>query len=166
MFMEKLLNNYLYEHPYILGALLILTAIFCLWMIAMFMVNVFKSTEAKLGGSGDTSIFFEEVTANVRDWQEKTFGNKPARGSLLHLKEEIDELIEELDSKNSKKVESEFADCFILLISALYEAGYSIEDAKLFIMDKLEVVKKRRWENPDENGVYRHVKGSCSEDQL
>jgi hypothetical protein len=98
----------------------------------------------------------EQFTA-ITAWQKETFGEATVFSKLEHLKEELEELqidaaIDGLDKR------LEFADCFILLFGAAAADGMSFEDVVSCIDEKFEIVKNRKWGEPDENGVVRHIK--------
>jgi hypothetical protein len=96
---------------------------------------------------------FEAVT----EWQRETFGKATALSKLHHLKEEVEELISDIENGREEK-RFEFADCFILLFGAASSDGMSYDDCCDCIDDKFDILKDREWGNPDENGVVKHVK--------
>ena len=52
----------------------------------------------------------------ITKWQNETFGMATPLSKIAHLKEEIQELEDELKpSDKVENIQSEFADCFILL---------------------------------------------------
>lgn len=100
---------------------------------------------------------FEAITK----WQEETFGEATASSKIAHLKEEVDELSNEINSintDNKQDTRMEFADCFLLLFGAAKSYGMTYEDVCECINDKFEIVKKRKWGKPDANGVVKHIK--------
>jgi len=91
-------------------------------------------------------------------WSYETFGKTEYMhiSKAYHLKEEVDELI-----KSFKMMEDpgeEIADCFILLMTAAFHYGYDLEKIVNECDKKFEILKKRDWNKPDENGVVRHKK--------
>jgi len=96
---------------------------------------------------------FNEITI----WQDKTFPKANALSKIHHLKEEVGELIQDLETKNSER-RLEFADCFLLLFGAANADGMSYTDCCNAISEKFEIIKNRKWGNPDENGVVKHIK--------
>lgn len=109
---------------------------------------------------------FEEIT----QWQKDTFGLATPISKVHHLKEEVEELLKELQEwynsgfpKSETQmqdllIEKEFADCFILLFGSAYSHGMSYEDICESINMKMEINKKRKWGKPNANGVVNHVK--------
>jgi len=90
---------------------------------------------------------------------DKLFGrDNPVTAPIRKLKGEVDELLDCLDYGHDPAVE--FADCFLLLIDA-YRKHYGDEvDMQQLIDDsseKLDVVSKRKWGEPDEHGVFQHI---------
>lgn len=88
-----------------------------------------------------------------KEFSLKTFGSVEERdhtAPLLHLKKEIQELIDNSDD------ELEWADVFLLLIDAAdRKAGYTIDDLVNFASKKLAINKARTWiKQPD--GTFRH----------
>jgi hypothetical protein len=69
---------------------------------------------------------------------------------LHHLKQEINEIID-------NPCEEEFADCFMLLIGAWMAGGGTPEQLLEAVMAKYQVNKIRKWGEPDENGVVKHI---------
>ena len=63
------------------------------------------------------------------------------------------EEIEELSQHPGDPYEA--ADIFLLLIHHAHANGYDLLTAT---NKKFEIIKKRKWQKPDENGVVRHVK--------
>lgn len=99
---------------------------------------------------------FEEISK----WQEETFGQATALSKIAHLKQEIEELKEELEKTDEPPTKAllEFADCFILLFGAANSFGMNYTDIIFCIQAKMNINKKRKWGKPDENGVVNHLK--------
>lgn len=94
------------------------------------------------------------LMAEYPTWSDATFGGpelRDHRGALLHLKLEIDELIENPNDT------SEWADCVLLLLDAARRKGHSPDDLFEFAYQKFQKNKKRTWtQNVD--GVFLHNK--------
>ncbi len=87
------------------------------------------------------------------EWADTTFpGHRTTMRCLLHLREEVNELIDAPDDR------SEFADAFMLLLDAARKAGITPDDLIRAGYGKLEICRQRQWGPPDENGVIRHTK--------
>jgi hypothetical protein len=95
---------------------------------------------------------------------EKQFGPRTnPTGPLNHLKEEIIELINEIEKGQPDhwSEQEEWADCLLLLLDAFRIRYGNDTSFKLlhFSLNKLDVIKKRNWDvEPDENGVYHSKK--------
>lgn len=99
-----------------------------------------------------TKEMFEEITA----WQRKTFQEATALTSVAHLFEEVKELSEDLINGNSKVV-YEYADCFLLLFGSAALHGMCYEDIIDAINEKMEINKKRQWDEVNKDGYVKHV---------
>lgn len=84
-------------------------------------------------------------------WQEATFGLAPPEPSIAHLLEEVIELAK------SPYDPMEYADCFMLILAAHRRAGGTIEGLLAAARLKLVINQKRKWGEPDENGVVHHI---------
>lgn len=101
-----------------------------------------------------TEQLFNEVTK----WQDETFPNANSLSKLAHLKEEILELEKELQSgEDLGDIGLEFADCFLLLFGCASAAGINYLGICQLIEYKMEINKTRKWGEPDENGVVKHL---------
>ncbi len=93
----------------------------------------------------------------IGDWAAVTFPEQTAVGKLCHLREEIDELIEAIADGERGNIAAEYADCQILLLDVARTLGMGPADVDAAITGKMEVNVKRKWSEPDENGVCRHL---------
>ncbi len=96
---------------------------------------------------------------DVHQWADVTFGkDRTAIAPLHHLKKEVDEAIEAMNSQVLFDIREELADCFILILNAT--SKYGLEFNTLFSDAKEKMVKNktRKWGKPDENGVCLHIK--------
>lgn len=96
---------------------------------------------------------FNSFMEDRENFSFSTFGTPEQRGCvppLLHLQDEIKELIEDSDSN------LEWADCLLLLLDAAARKGHSMDDLLNFCIQKLEINKKRTWAK-QENGVFKHT---------
>lgn len=105
----------------------------------------------------------KKLIEDVVQFQRETFPSATHKSKLFHLLKEVEELIEELETFESgggsmKRIESEYADCFILLIGSFSYAGFEYKDIERIVREKLEINKKRKWGKPDSNGVVLHIK--------
>lgn len=117
---------------------------------------------------------------DVRQWSDATFGyGKRTTAIVHHLKQEVVELILALNktyelgcdesvgvgelARQIHETEIEYADCFMLLLDSAHHFGLSAENIVDLTREKLEINKKRKWGNPDENGVVEHIRGEATE---
>jgi len=100
------------------------------------------------------STRIQHLQDEIAQWSDATFGSsRPATRPLHHLAKEILELLEAPDDQ------MEYADCLILLLDAFRMGGGSADDLIETCFQKLEINKKRKWGDPDENGVVEHIRG-------
>jgi|SRR5579871_2527215 len=101
----------------------------------------------------------EELFNEVTKWQKETFPTATALSRVHHLKEEILELIKELDIPHPSysQLQQEYADCFLLLFGSASASGMNYSDICCAIEMKMKINKSRRWGKPDENGVIKHI---------
>lgn len=103
----------------------------------------------------------------VGEWGDKTFNSKRmgempihALGMYNHLFKEVFELRNALEQvfnphlEQVSSVEEECADCFLLLLHLAHLFGFDLLKAAT---QKMEVNYKRKWKDPDEKGVIKHV---------
>lgn len=90
-------------------------------------------------------------------WQLDTFPFSNPLSKISHLTEELGELVMDIQNNNPNK-RLEFADCFILLFGAAASDGMNYEDILKAVDDKMVINRSRKWGEPDENGVARHIK--------
>lgn len=100
-----------------------------------------------------TRTQFDEITK----WQAETFGHATADSKIAHLKQEVDELADDVANK-SVNAASEFADCFILLFGAAASYGMTYTDICEAVCNKMKINRARTWGKPDANGVVNHIK--------
>jgi len=106
----------------------------------------------------------EQQFNEIAKWQKETFEQATPLSTLTRLLEEIVELKGELINEkahptttNFNRVRMEFADCFILIFGSAAAYGLSFQNICDAIQEKFEINKARKWGNPDENGVVKHV---------
>lgn len=112
---------------------------------------------------------------SISEWSDATFGNAQRNPAIIyHLKKEIDELIEAMLKVNDmycddsvsdlefvrqfNKTNMEFADCFMLLLDSAHHFNLTAGKLIKLSKEKLEINKKRKWGNPDKNGVVEHIR--------
>jgi NTP pyrophosphatase (non-canonical NTP hydrolase) len=97
---------------------------------------------------------------DIKNWSDATVGDSQRTIPILyHLIKEVPELIESIEKEETVRTTLfEFADCFMLLLDAASHHGYKADDILLAMSDKLEINKKRKWGEPDENGVVEHIR--------
>lgn len=99
----------------------------------------------------------EQQFIDITAWQNKTFGQSTALAKMMHLKEEIDEVIIDLVDYNPA-IRLEFADCMMLLFGAMAACGMTYQDVCKALDEKHQINLNRVWGKPDKNGVVHHIK--------
>ena len=95
---------------------------------------------------------FTKLQRSVMHWANKEFGRSYSPHSKIeHLKREVKELYA------SPFDETEYADCFLLLLDVAGSVGITAKMLLKAALDKHEINKKRTWGKADENGVVEHV---------
>lgn len=96
----------------------------------------------------------EEIRDRIAEFSDKTFGiERPFTAPLHHLLKEVKEVIE------SGEIE-EFADMQLLLFDA-YRKKFPQFTFQVLLDccdKKIDILYQRRWGNPDENGVFEHIR--------
>lgn len=101
----------------------------------------------------------EKIILEAHEWQLKTFPGANPVSKLHHLREEVDELIDAyMEGKSRVDIKSEFADCFLLLFGSAFIDDFNFDDIAELVRAKHEINEKRKWGEPDENGVVKHIK--------
>ena len=105
----------------------------------------------------------QNIMDEISIWSDSVFGEHQRNPAIVyHLRKEINELIECFESgivtqKERDKLLMEFADCMMLLTDSASHAFFTATDLISAMKKKLEINKKRKWGNPDENGVISHI---------
>lgn len=86
----------------------------------------------------------------VSDWANSTFPNSSLNSKLLHIKEELDEILE-----NPQDIK-EWADVLLIYMHAAKSQGFTLSDIFKSAEDKFIEIQSRKWKNPDKNRVVRH----------
>lgn len=95
----------------------------------------------------------EKLQEEIGTWSKETFGNKNRTIALLtHVKSELDEAIGAYE-KQSRYFDFEIADVFILMLDIMDRNNIPMSRMRTAIMAKMEINKRREWNEPDENGV-------------
>jgi len=101
----------------------------------------------------------QTLQADRRAWADATFPNQPVAGLLKHLRKEVNETIDALESPNPPEApHMELADILLLLVGvagklkisadALIECGYT----------KLAKNKLRKWGAMKPDGTIEHIR--------
>jgi len=91
----------------------------------------------------------------VGEWNVKTFPDSTFKGHIHHIKKEVEELEEAYLSSNDYHVAQETADVFIMLLSLAHRLEFDLMDEAA---NKMRILLRRKWQEPDENGVIEHVR--------
>jgi len=96
---------------------------------------------------------FSELCTKIALWQKEIFPKSDQASKWNHLAKEVIELQKALESGIG--IPEELADCFILLIGISALEGLEVQQ---IIEDKFDINLKRKWGEPDKNGVVLHIK--------
>lgn len=117
----------------------------------------------------------QDLMNDISEWSDATFGDRQtSRAAAYHLRKEVQELIDALvehryheerqnlaiikEENLTGNANMEYADCFTLLLDSASHFGLTADDLIKLSRRKLEINKKRKWGNPDENGVVEHIR--------
>ena len=100
----------------------------------------------------------KETFEVIKKWQNETFPDGNALAQAHHLKEEVEELIEAIESENIEHTFKELADCQILVAGISANLGLNHEAHDENVNQKMAINILRVWGKPDKNGVINHVK--------
>lgn len=89
------------------------------------------------------------------EWAKETFPGATAKSAIAHLRKELIEIEENLDS-GTKDV-TEYSDALMLIMEAAARDGFTASDVLKGFRDKHEINKTRKWEQ-HEDGAYYHKK--------
>lgn len=106
--------------------------------------------ERILAGQGlpRTAESLSDFQREVAEWAQATFPQQTPHSKMRHLEKEIGELREDLSDIE------EMADCFILLLNLCEMAGGDLLEAA---KSKMEKNRRRKWGEPDADGVCHHI---------
>ena len=97
----------------------------------------------------------------ICDWQNKIFTESTPLTCTLHLREEVDELI---DSLSKDPIDAtELADCFLLLFGVCNKLGLEYETITYLIDAKMRVNEKREWVQTDKGYMKHKPQGGGTE---
>lgn len=90
----------------------------------------------------------------IDEWQREVFPESDSVSKISHLREEVNELMDEFNTLDidKEKIAMELADCALLLFGI---AGLNDIDLLESVETKFEINKKRKWKDPVD-GVYFH----------
>ena len=110
------------------------------------------------------------LQGEIMNWSDSTFGDhRTGKPIAHHLKKEVDEVIDAIDvlrfskgrgegvDKARTRVQFELADCLILLLDVATHEKITVSELIDASEEKMEINKKRKWGEPDENGVVEHI---------
>ena len=97
----------------------------------------------------------DRLFQEVKDWQAAYLPKRTSAGAIEKLKEELAEAEFEFNEGNHERLSLEMADLFFMWAQVIDLENIDIEYA---IAAKLIENRRRKWADPDENGVISHVK--------
>lgn len=89
----------------------------------------------------------------ICDWQNKIFTDATPLSCAKHLKEEVQEMIDNFEAENLDLYE--VADCFLLLFGVCNKLNLGYDSIVAIIYAKMQVNEKREWEKTDK-GYMKH----------
>lgn len=112
-------------------------------------------TESPPAAEYGSARSMDDLQRLIGEWGDEAFGTEDQGHAIVdHLIEEVAELDDSLYGRPPWQVIDEAADCAILLLQLAHRRGFSLRVA---VLAKHAVNVKRRWGEPDESGVVRHV---------
>jgi hypothetical protein len=104
---------------------------------------------------------FENLFKQHQEFSINKFPDSTPESSLIGLKREADEAIQELEGINrdydGNALPLEYVDCFMYLLDSIGRAGISFDKIKEAFIQKLEINKNREWIKNKDNS-YSHKK--------
>ena len=97
----------------------------------------------------------QELWELMSDWQQKQFGSDQTRGpigTLKHLRKEVDEAI-----KNPNDLE-EYVDIYFMTVDSCRRAGYTFDQFRRGVDEKLQKNMARRWSKPVDGEPCEHIR--------
>jgi hypothetical protein len=96
---------------------------------------------------------YQDLQNKIAKWSDKTFGyDRNPCAPLAHLMKEVAET-----ATNYTDI-MEYADCMMLILDSARMAGHSATEILKATYKKLAINKKRKWGEPDNNGVVEHIR--------
>lgn len=104
----------------------------------------------------------KQIQKEVTEWAEKTFPNSTPQAKILHLWEELEEIMKEAILQSAPpEFREEIADAGLITLHLASLKNVAIPtispEFECEMRIKFEICKLRKWQEPDENGVVRHV---------
>jgi|GEM_PF-5823138 len=99
---------------------------------------------------------WDGLLSRINIWADATFGpgNGNTYGKAKHIEKEAVELMQAVREGNPEKIRKEIADIIILATHAAHGEAIDLYEA---VAEKFEIVKTRKWQAPDADGVIQHV---------
>jgi NTP pyrophosphatase (non-canonical NTP hydrolase) len=112
----------------------------------------------------------QKIMFDISEWSDKQFGESQRNPAIVfHLQKEVKELIDSIiafnlstdknAAENAHDLIMEYADCMMLLLDSVSHSKITAAALMRAVKEKLEINKKRKWGNPDKNGVVEHING-------
>lgn len=94
-----------------------------------------------------------------RIWTDQTFGKLNAVAALKHLRKEVNETIEAIESNMpEEEIREEFADMFLLLLNACNKHGITFYALYANAERKMKINRERKWGKINGEGFVEHVR--------
>jgi hypothetical protein len=92
----------------------------------------------------------ENTFLRMGEFSIRVMPDAPPTGHLKKLIHEAEEAISEPNDI------FEYADCILCVFAAAYKSGFSFEDLKKAVAEKVNILENRKWKKT-EDGLYQHL---------
>lgn len=103
----------------------------------------------------NVGITMLDLSRDVQEWSEKTFGSRRDRGPIGPLKHLEKEAREAQDNTLDL---TEYADCLIILLDASWRAGFTVQQLVSAAEAKMVKNRQRKWPKATSDGPCEHIK--------
>jgi uncharacterized protein YabN with tetrapyrrole methylase and pyrophosphatase domain len=102
----------------------------------------------------------QDLQNNIHKWSKKVFGTdlKRKEGLANHLKEEAAEVKAAVWANNRHDLKYQLADCLIIMLDLARLYDITADEIIIATKDKMITNYSRKWEGPDQHGMYHHKK--------
>lgn len=94
------------------------------------------------------------IQKDVEDWANEKLPLRTWKGTLQHMRNEIEELAAHEHDTDTERMSKEAADVIILCLNL---SGFKKFQSTDSVLNKMKINKKRVWSAPDADGVIHHI---------